>query len=267
VHPEHLRLFKYALDAGIKCALVTNGNVLRDGWVDILPRFEWLRVSLDAGTPETYAAIRGIGAHRFERTLENIRRLRAAITEAGSRCALGVGYVVTRENMLELVAATSQARDAGADNIRIGAMYSSEGVEYYAAKHPVTGVPFYQTVKLQLALARELATRTFRVHDVFGERMDDLEHANPEYSRCWYQEFVTYVAGDLNVYRCCNTAYTKHGALGSLSTQRLRDLWQRPGAKADFETFDARSCPRCIFNAKNRVVGEMVMLPTHPDFV
>src|SRR3990167_6955639 len=56
VHKDHERIFESALAASLKASLVSNG--LR--WSDrlrseILPRFSWVRVFVDAGCPVTYS--------------------------------------------------------------------------------------------------------------------------------------------------------------------------------------------------------------------
>lgn len=259
VHPRHEEIMREAcFQRGLKCALVSNGYRWSDQLVHTLSHFAWVRVSLDAGTEETYARVRKVKRTVFRRVLTNIEAL-ARQPKASAEFRLGVGFVVTRENYRELVTAVRLARECGADNVRIGAMFSTRGAGYYDA--------FREAVRELCAQAMLLQTDAFRVHALFDRRVADLEQGRPDYERCYYQEMVTYIGADLNVYRCCNTAYNPQGLLGSLKEQRLVSLWTNIKTKQAIKQFDARSCERCQFNAQNRLLAASMTPPVHVEFV
>jgi sulfatase maturation enzyme AslB (radical SAM superfamily) len=80
--------------------------------------------------------------------------------------------------------------------------------------------------------------------------------------------FSTYIGGDLNVYRCCTTAYNERGVIGSLKNQTFRQLWESQEKREDFDNFDARGCERCMFNNENRVISYLLEPdPLHVNFV
>ena len=99
------------------------------------------------------------------------------------------------------------------------------------------------------------------VVNLFERRIQDLVDGSPKEKFCGYQYFTTYIGGDLNVYRCCNTAYTKAGLLGSLKDLRFRDM------TFDYEPFDARKCRFCQFGGQNKAIAALVDEPTHAEFV
>ena len=78
---------------------------------------------------------------------------------------------------------------------------------------------------------------------------------------CCYQFLTTYIGGDLNVYRCCNTAYTQKGLIGNLRGQRFSDL------KPKLFLFDARQCKFCQFRGQNKAIKALIDEPTHVNFV
>lgn len=258
VHPDHIDLFRHALDRGLKCALVTNGNLLRDGWREVLPRFSWIRVSLDAGTANTYGEMRGISRGRYAITVLNIKAIADAIRKAGSDCTLGVSFVVTRENHLECLDAARRVQETGAAYIRFGAIFTPENAAYY------DGIE--DECRASVAAAKRCASASFAVHDQFTNRLHDLEQGHPTYQTCHYQRVTGYIAGDLNLYRCCNTAYNPVGYLGSLKDARLRDVWFSDELQRRMREFDARGCPRCHVNGKNQLLNAVVGVQTHPEF-
>lgn len=259
VHPEHERIFKYALERGLKCALVSNGLRWSDPLIAVLRQFAWVRVSIDAGTEETYARTRETAPGNFRKVWGNVQRLAHVIRtpEAGRpTCLLGIGYVVTPENCGEIALGVKYAAESGARYIRMSAMFSPDGTA------PYRGI--YEKIKRDIAAARARYEHgLFAVHDLFGDRLQDLEEGPPDYDTCYYQRYNTYIGGDLNVYRCCVLAYNKHGLLGSIKDQTYGEFLKT----APFEPFDARSCERCQFNTKNRAMNYLMSSkPKHIEF-
>lgn len=255
VHPQHMSLFSMALSKGLKCGLVTNGTRLQPGWEAVYSRFEWIRVSLDAGNPASYAKIRASRPSVFELVLNNV----SALAHECPNAILGVGFVVTPENYGEIVEATRLAKEHGARYVRMSAMFSDQFSTPFR--------PIYEEIKAQIAEAREkYAQNGFEVVDLFGERISDLDQHAPDYQICGYQHFNCYIGGDQKVYRCCTTAYTRHGEVGDLRNQRFRDWFRESHDK--YFNFDARSCNVCQFNNKNRVINYLVgPKPLHVEFV
>ncbi|MBU2051384.1 MAG: radical SAM protein, partial [Gammaproteobacteria bacterium] len=85
--------------AGMGYGIVTNGSAVTDKSLRALLRARWVRVSMDAGRPETYAAIRRVSRKTFDRTRRNLYTLVQA--RQGPDPVVGVGFVVTRENWRE----------------------------------------------------------------------------------------------------------------------------------------------------------------------
>jgi MoaA/NifB/PqqE/SkfB family radical SAM enzyme len=244
VHKHCTELIGYAQAHGIETALVTNG-VRLDPKNQHIRRLKWLRVSVDAGSAATYAATRRVNQSHWHKVWTNISKL----TFDG---VLGVGFVVTPSNYHEILDCAAKAKAYGADNIRIGAVFSNIGVHFYdnCLSDAIDCVN----------QAKALEDDHFKVIDLFGRRIDDLE-SRPDHPFCGYQYFTTYIGADLNVYRCCNTAYTRHGLLGNLKNQRFRDL-----APA-LAPFDARSCNFCQFKGQNEAINAALEMPEHRNFV
>ena len=260
VHPDHLAIMEYAQDIGLETSLVTNGVLFREGWEGVLPRMKWVRVSIDAGNADEYAAVRRVKPEFYERALENITALAAEIKKQGTDCLLGVGYVITRENWADAYEGVLRIRATGAANVRLSAMFSTEGAAYYDG--------IYDSIKVEIERIKSLATAEFAVVDLFGDRIADLVQHAPDYEFCGYQQFNMYVGGNLKVYRCCSTAYTKHGEVGDLTNQRLSTWFYSREKHFSYSDFNARSCSLCQFNGKNRTINYLVdRSPQHVNFV
>jgi MoaA/NifB/PqqE/SkfB family radical SAM enzyme len=268
VHPDFLEILKYAQTHSLATALVTNGTVIGRRFVRntearlAFEKLSWSRVSIDAGTPETYAAVRGVPPSFFTDAWTAVSTLRRASDAAGHKPVVGVGYVVTDKNWQEVRQAAKLARDAGAHNLRISAQFSTQDERLFEEFHR-------ECAELCTAVEIEESTTGFRVYNRFSARLDDLRQKRPQYSRCGYQFVTTYIGADLNVYRCCVTAYNQAGWLGSLKKQSFKCLWTSSARMKGMYDFNARQCDRCQFNGINQTLEYAFRHeePLHSEFV
>lgn len=247
VHADHREIIGYAQSLGLQTGLVTNGVALRDH--PVFRNLDWLRISLDAGTSETYEYIRQ--ARDWARVMANLR-----LVATFEKPYVGVGFVVTQENFRELPEACRIVRDAGIPYVRISAMFSTEGAAYYDGL-----IPEINTLRKEAA---ELQNDKFKIVDFFGNRVEDLEQGAPDYNFCGEQQFVLYIGGNQKVYTCCTNAYTTHGEIGDLQNQRFAE-WISSYRRYDW---DARSCHHCQFHRTNKAVEYLLdPSPDHVNFV
>ena len=268
VHPQHEAIFEKALGLGLRASLVSNGVKWSDRLIEgLLPRFDWVRVSIDAGNGESYAKLRRTPLSNWEKVWTHVHRLAAAIREHGSPAALGLGFVVTPDSWQEIRQFAECAKASGAHNVRFSAMFSP------ADERPFAGI--YDEIRASIGAARTaLESPGFAVHDNFGSRFEDLKQHAPDYSFCSYQYYTAYVGGDLNAYRCCVLAYNKRGQMdgGNLKQRSFAEFWKSQARQDDMARLDARGCERCQFNQKNRallyVMGntESDVNPRHMEF-
>lgn len=257
VHPQFGEVTEVLDDFDIELGVNTNGLLLDHGKCYRLPNAKWVRVSVDAGTAETYGKTRRVNPKQFDRVLSNIRRF----AETPRRTAtLGTGYVVTRENYHELALAVRKFRDAGADNVRITVNLNMEGSRYYEG--------LMYPIQKECEEARSLQTDEFRVFDNFAARYAELDTGNPHYENCGYMHFTTYIGGDQKVYVCCVNAYSDRGCIGSIEQQTFKELWDSAEKRGMFDRFDARGCVHCQFNDRNVAISRLVQGPAgHDNFV
>ena len=268
VHPEHDRLFRQALNLGLRCSLVSNGlkwstHLTRD----LLPRFDWVRVSIDAASDTSYAETRRTPVSAWTQVWKNVLTLTDAVKEAKSPCQVGLGFVVTPQSHPEILRFAEIASKSGVANIRYTAMFSPEDEKPFLA--------VYDQIVGDIHWAREKYQRPdFEIHDNFGSRFDDLRQKAPDYQTCSYQHYTAYVGGDLQAYRCCVLAYNERGLVagGDLRERSFTEFWRSQERKDDMAALDPRGCERCQFNSKNRqllyVMGntESDTVPRHMEW-
>lgn len=248
VHPQFLDILEHAIKCDLKVSLVTNGSIPPSPrLLDLVPKMAWIRVSLDAGSAQTYSEIRRIPEWQFARTCAHLGIL--ARTARPTDCTLGVSYIVTKENdrLADLMSAAEIACSRGAKYIRFAAIFTPELADYYPDMMATMG-------RLSRVMER-YDNDSFSVIDMFAQRGKDLIQGPPDYEKCGYQHLNMYIGGDQKVYRCCNTAYSPAGLVGDLSNQSLRDFFCSKATDEAYANFDARSCEHCAFNGKNRLIN------------
>lgn len=266
VHPQCKELLEYAQSLDLDTALITNGISLpRIG--DAAVRTQWLRISLDAATPETFAIVRpGFGSKRVELFDKVCRSIRWAVQrkqDLGAPCTIGVGFVVQRDNWRELRQAVALAYQLGADNIRISGLFSTEGDAYHADFRAEAEAIERRAIEDFDGIERA-HREPFRVFGRYCEKLSDLA-GPPQDPRCSYSRVTTYLGGDGNLYRCCVTSYNKHGLLGNVrAAGGLKALWDDPKTQRELGDFDARSCVRCQFNDRLRAIHAAIDAPEMP---
>lgn len=251
-HPNHGEILKYAHDLGLSTALVTNGVILRD--LDAYKNLAWLRISLDAGVKETYEEMRI--SNSWDKVLEHL----TMFASLQPKVVVGVSFVVTEYNWREIRLAAIVAKASGVGSIRFST-FLFKGDEGHLEPEQIREVSF------ALDGLANLETPTFKIYDMFGERVAGLRHGPPKHSFCGYQQITVYIGGDQKVYRCCTTAYTDHGEIGSLKDQRFIE-WFENESQDRYLTFDATTCNYCQFNEKNEFIYDIVRgKPKHVEFV
>jgi len=252
VHRDCAHIIQFTNALGLETSLVTNGVLLDKKMRDVLMRSTWVRISLDAGTKESYMFVRGIkSADSFRNVQDNISALVQQRNKTPlSQLHIGIGFVITRDNWREIPVAVKIAKDLGADSIRLTVAFTGQTDDYYAE--------FGTEAEKLCKEAEDLSHKDFIVVNNFNERLKDLYIKSPEYDRCVYQHFMTFIGADLNVYVCCTNSYNRRGLVGSLKYQGFSDLWQSVEKRNFMEKFNARECPVCQFNDKNRAMNTLM---------
>lgn len=104
MHPKFNTMVAFANGLNFELGLITNGVNLHK--LESPDTFKFIRVSIDAATPETYKTIKK--GNLFDNVIRNIE----AIIDR-SKVAVGLSYVVCKENRDELEKASILAKELG----------------------------------------------------------------------------------------------------------------------------------------------------------
>ncbi|MFF2954130.1 radical SAM protein [Kitasatospora sp. NPDC057965] len=215
-------------EAGLAVGVVTNGTMIDKNLDELASYASWVRVSMDAGSSDTYGLFRPDrkGRSVFDKVVANMRLLAGAKTGA-----LGYSFLVmTRQepdgrvvsNHTEVLQAAELAHDIGCDYFETKAMFDEE--------HHVIQVSedILESVDRQLAEAARLESDTFQL--INSSTLTSLRrHTGPvqpkEYHRCKVAELRTLITPS-GVYVCSYHRGNPQARIGDAVTDSLPDIWK-----------------------------------------
>jgi MoaA/NifB/PqqE/SkfB family radical SAM enzyme len=219
VHPQAREILELAGSLGMGSMITTNGGRLTEGLADRMGDLgvRQLSISIDSGSPETYARVHHAPAEDRERILRLMTRLSG---QGEERPRLLVSMVISKLNSRELLRLVQDAIGAGASGIVVGGM---RPVPFDSGDLAMDEGEWEQ-VREDLARAQEIA-REARV-ELYT---DNIRPARAEAERVWpYREMACFIGHTFTVvdvhglvHGCC----TCQNRLGSLAEASFRQIW------------------------------------------
>jgi MoaA/NifB/PqqE/SkfB family radical SAM enzyme len=256
--PEAIEKFA---TGGIKVASLTNGSNLKGKVADAFATHAtWVRISIDAWNDESYAQMRGIKVGEFTRVVQNMRDF----SKRGSKCVLGVSFIVSDKNVDHLYDACGIFRDAGVNHVSIsGAVVDNSGSKNNEYHSRIFG-------KVQSEIERagnNLGSDSFKIINSYHELDERFEKP---YTSCPMLQFRIVIGADGVVYTCQDKAYTEGGILGSIKDQSFKKFWFSEENKTRlFGINPARDCNHhCVSHIRNMSIFEYLAIDSeHGVFV
>jgi len=259
VHKKISRITLDAVAAGLDVAFTTNG-VLLDR-LEPVEHCTWIKVSLNAGSPETYAAVHQTDIKDWDKVWSGIRN---AVKRKG-KCTIGVQCVVLPENCYEMRALASMCQDAGVDYLVLKP-YSQgtfsitkkyEGVDYKAMRQYLQGVVEFSNDKFKV-IYRSSAMQ----QEISGKHT---------YDKCYATPFMwVYAMGDGRVFTCSAHLLDERFCIGNLNENTFQEIWEGDGRRKQWElmkTFNIKQCRlNCRMNAVNKHLHEFGRVE-HKNFI
>ena len=249
--PRFEEAARLAVSKGLSIGLITNGpNLFPEGRdPEFYSLFQWIRLSLDATSPEQYKSLKG--ADSFHLPLEGLSKLAAL----KPRPTLGVGYVLTSLNdepeALKDLALT--LKGLGADYLHL---------------RPVVDHPEMVSRRAPADLAG-LETSTFSINT--GPLKDNQGTGNDGLP-CLSHSLSAVITADGSVFLCGRlNDDPATGSMGNILDSSFSDIWR--GAKrlaqvrlAAKGAYCLRHCTQCRMTKYNRLLNSLRRVKTR-DFI
>jgi len=253
---------------GIDTALTTNMVPFNENNTDIILRnCRWIKTSINAGTPETYALIHGTKSSDFERVMANFKRCVTLRRRKHYTCTIGAQLLLLPENAHEVFS--------------LGRQLKSIGIDYFVVKpysqHPSSITKRYAKVDYASfsSLGEKLETLNSGKFKVIFRRktMEKLVENEKGYRRCCSTPFFwAYIMADGSVYGCSVFLGDKKFYYGNIHQSSFKNIWEGARRKKSYEfvknSLDARKCRKnCRMDEINRYLWKLKNPDAHVNFI
>lgn len=241
--PTMVRHFDQTVDvfkeAGLSLGLITNGS--KKLKPEILEKFDWIRVSLDASNAREmllYKRYKG-----YDRVISNI------IYYAQHCPTVGVGYVATNQNVSNMETLVLWLRDTGVSYIQI---------------RPVIDHPDL-TPDYDFSYLTKYQTDNFSV--ITDGMKENIIRGNNDLP-CRSHSLSTVITADGSVYLCGRlNIYDWVEPIGNINSTSFNDIWHgEERRKQSSEVFDkgfcSKFCPECRITKFNIEFDKLSQLKT-----
>jgi MoaA/NifB/PqqE/SkfB family radical SAM enzyme len=260
LHPHAAEMIAYAKDRGFTVTLTTNGSRLDEATARELidARLDRIRVSLNAGSAETYPRIHVNQTPDAFRTIrENVRTLCRRRTERNSGLYVTLAFVVGSINFAELVEMVEMTHELGADAAHFQHIFHMDGTADLALSDSEYERLMHALIPTALARAEMLGVETDLAALQSAPATYRFRSATQAMPPCYIGHFFTVVLGNGSVMACCQT----QKSVGSIRDGGFTRVWRGdayrrfrraarrlPERSHELESYE---CDRCFFRTHN----------------
>ncbi len=250
-------------ESGMDVAIASNGALLTPRLAaDILPYLSWIRISIDAGNPKTYAQMHGTREDNFEIVMRNIRTAAEIKRQKGYTVVIGTQALLTKPNLNELEQLAHRVKEEGADNIQIKP-YS----HHPSSKNDLS---FDYTAAEEMRVRLEgIASENFQV--VYRTNTIDKILGAKEYSHCHGAPFFSLIDAHGNVIPCNLFYGNPEFTYGNINEHLFSEIWGSERRKAvNKKLLDGgvKECRRgCRLDHVNSYLERLINPHPHDNFI
>jgi len=225
---KHLKeAIEYCGENGIKMGMFTNGTLF-DRWDmfdALVENMTWVRISVDAGTKETYNGIRKArGRQDWDKMVSNLQKLIETNKKYANKIDIGVGFVISPDTYHEIVdyAKFFNEFDLAYCQYKPEIVIREDGgqqrdLEFWTEK-----------VNPLLEEAKQILGDKFHLNGYkFEDLANDREKYGRNYKKCLGSQISPCVGADGHVYVCTNHRGWKQYSYGCLYDDKsFKQIWE-----------------------------------------
>jgi radical SAM protein with 4Fe4S-binding SPASM domain len=267
LHPDVASIIRHSERAGMDVAITTNGVVLEPHLAQqILPYSSWIKISIDAGSPESYAAIHRTKPDDFHKVFANIEAAAGLVRDNGWRCTLGTQALLLPENVAELDILAALSKEAGARYLVIKP-YSHNNKSHTVAYAEIDYSIYLDVQERLERFNDDNFTVIFR-----SNALNRSQKAERGYQRCLALPFWSYLDSSGGVWGCSAHMGDDRFLYGNINEESFENIWngRRRRRSLDFvaQQWDPDNCRlNCRMDEINRYLWELAHPTGHVNFI
>jgi|ETNmetMinimDraft_2_1059921.scaffolds.fasta_scaffold07957_3 MoaA/NifB/PqqE/SkfB family radical SAM enzyme len=253
-HPRAAELIRLVKKNGMELGIFTNGSDLSDDLIDaIINSCTWVRISLDAGSPQVYRITHGMKDDSYQNVLDNLKRLVKKRNESGRDVKIGTSYLIGSHTIHDIYNAAKNSKECGVDYFRARPFEYIPGTELNEDRT--------QRLKEQLEMCKELEDENFNVSfpKVRVESRMEGNEQSAFFNQCHFPQVYTSISADLKIHPCCHFKNSSRNArptdnidpkLGDLTNRKFLDVWTDLHRINTLKSLNISTCPNpCQYNS------------------
>lgn len=232
------------LELGINLGIYTNGSICDDEvLITTLSKYEFVRVSLDAGNGVTYSKIHG--AHDFDNVMSFMRKIKSRGLKR-----IGVSFIVMEQNVKEMYECAVRCQSMGADYIEYKPLLEENYQIRYAKNKKLL-----PKINEQLEKIKEL-----KINVVYNNHFKLLieENIREDFTKSKCHDCMTcalrVVINPFGYYRCSPFKLTNLGYIADSQSNSLRDIW---GSNFHKAIIQEKCDKKCTYYKQNQALLAM----------
>lgn len=262
LNPEVLAIVRLAA-ARMSVSMTSNGVALSAAKLPLIDELEWLRFSVNGGSPENYALVHGTGPEVFALVLANIAAAVARKRQRQLPVTIGVQLVLLPENEAQVVDLARQVKELGVD------YFSVKPYSQHPLSHNRRQVDYRRLLWLEEQL-RPLEDAAFTV--IFRSAAMQRVGQGKTYGQCGGIHFISFISADGEVWECNVFAGDPRFRTGNVREKSLAEIW-RGARRQEVVAFvendlDLGQCrDLCRMEACNRYLWRLRHPWPHDNFI
>lgn len=267
LHRDCATIVTHAKSCGIDVAITTNGVLFDRSFAEqTLQTLSWVKVSINAGTAETYSRIHRTKATDFETVIANLAVAAKVANTVGSSCTIGAQMILLPENAGEATELAARCRDAQLAYLVIKPY--SQHHKSHTRTYAEIDYSQYGSLMQQLETYN---TDSFRV--IFRQNtINKLHRSHRGYRRCQALPFWTYIDSDGNIWGCSAWLGDERFLYGNIREQGFAELWDGERRRKCLEwaasELDPEECRQnCRMDEVNLYLWELTHPGAHVNFI
>ena len=260
-NPYTIEAVKFARIKGLELGFITNGSLINDKSAEvILNNCSWVRVSLDAASPEVYGLTHGMDGNEFNEVVDKIKILVEAQKRLKSKCVIGVGFLTCEQTISDMVKAAALTKKLGISYLQFRPMQIHRGgkFEYH-----------WVDVEEKIRECLEYSGNGFQV--LYSQHKYEMAN-DPQfgryYKKCYGQQFATVISSSGKMYICCHTRGYKKYCIGDLKRKGFKEIWNSRRRRVAVNSIDFSDCiPLCRDNTFNQILWNIKQPREHVNFL
>jgi len=262
LHHGIRELVVHAKEGGLDVSMTTNGSLLHGEETLLLENLSWIRISLDAGSPETYSKIHRCKEDEFIKVLNNLKNLVRLKKEIGAQCTIGVQFLLLSTNAPELVKAAKLVKGLGVD-------YFS--VKPYSQHPDSKNTPQTPSCIPGVVLSDLSSLRTDKFSVIIRELGFSRVGKGKSYSKCLGLPFFCYIDSKGDVYTCSTYIGNSDFCYGNIYANTFEKIWtsdKRRQVLDHVDKLDISVCrENCRLDSINTYLWELKHPGAHINFI